>query len=281
MRLSTEIYSLSSRFGYEKAINMLAAAGFDALDYSMYENAANGPAFGDDYKQYAAKLRQTAEACGVCFNQAHAPFGYCFEDYEDPVLIEKTKRAVEFAALLGAEQIVVHPVNCHKGMDQLAYNMEYYRKFDPICDEFGVKIAIENMWGYDRDRRCFFQNVCSNGAELARYVDIMGRNYCACLDVGHCVLVREEPEDMIRQLGKDRLKALHIHDNSYLDDDHLLPYSGRIDWDRTMTALREIGYEGDLTLEVLSYVKSVPDELVLDAMKYAAKVGRHLISKMQ
>lgn len=279
MKLSTEIYTLSSRFGDVKALNLFAEAGFDSLDYSMYDDAVYGPAFSDNYKQYAAKLRQIARDCGIRFNQAHAPFGFCFDDYQNPLLIDRTKRAVEFAARLGAAQIVVHPVNCHEGTDQLAYNVDFYSQFDSLCDDFGIKIAIENMWGYDRDRCCFFQNVCSNGAELAKYVDIMGKNFCACLDVGHCVLVREKPEEAVRQLGRERLRALHIHDNNFRDDDHLLPYSGKIDWDVFMRTLGKIGYEGDLTLEALSYFKKIPDDYIFEAVKYAERMGRYLISK--
>ena len=154
MRLSTETYTLSSRFGDEKAIHMFAEAGFDSLDYSMYNDAVNGPAFGSDYKQYAVKLRQIAADHGIGFNQAHAPFGFCFDDYQNPLLIAQTRRAIEFAARLGAPLIVVHPVNCREGIDQLAYNMDFYGQFDALCDDFGIQIAIENMWGYDRERRC-------------------------------------------------------------------------------------------------------------------------------
>lgn len=280
MKLSTEMYTLSSRFGDLKALQMFAEAGFDTLDYSMYDDAIYGPAFGDSFKQHAAQLRHAAGDYGICFHQAHAPFGFCFEDYQDPSLIERTKRAVEFAARLGAEQIVVHPVNCRENVDQLAYNMAFYSQFDPICNDYGIQIAIENMWGYDRERGCFFQNVCSNAEELGKYVDLMGKNFVACLDVGHCVLVREKPEDVVRKLGKKRLRALHIHDNSFRDDDHLLPYSGKIDWDAFMKALGEIGYEGALTLEALSYFRRIPDDFIWEAVKYAERVGRYLISKI-
>lgn len=280
MKLSTETYSLSARLGDTKALELFAKAGFDALDYSMYGDIRNSPVFSEDYKQYAQTLRRLAGDCGLYFNQAHAPFGYRFSDYQDPKLIADTRRAIEFAASLGVRKIVVHPVNCQERTNQLAYNLDFYGQFDPVCSELGIKIAIENMWGYDPVSRRFFQNVCSNGTELAQYVDAMGKNFCACLDVGHCVLVGEKPEEAVHQLGEARLCALHIHDNNLLDDDHLLPYSGKIDWDAFMAALLEIDYRGEFTLEALSWFRNVPEDFLFDAVEYAQKVGRYLISKV-
>jgi hypothetical protein len=45
-----------------------------------------------------------------------------------------------------------------------------------------------------------------------------------------------------------------------------------------MQSLKAIGYTGDLTFEILNYLKKFPNELVEDSLKLAVSVGRYLIS---
>ena len=49
-----------------------------------------------------------------------------------------------------------------------------------------------------------------------------------------------------------KLAALHIHDNEkvYNADLHLIPYDGKIDFDRVAREIAESGYEGSIMLEV-------------------------------
>jgi len=78
-------------------------------------------------------------------------------------------------------------------------------------------------------------------------------------------------------LGK-RLKAIHVQDNKGLADDHLLPFHGTIDWKDAMSALADIGYEGDLTFEIQEWGRFYPKELKCLMAEFAAKVGNVLIS---
>ncbi|MBQ8005797.1 MAG: hypothetical protein IJ303_05755 [Clostridia bacterium] len=45
---------------------------------------------------------------------------------------------------------------------------------------------------------------------------------------------------MIDVLGKDRLKALHVHDVDGHSDLHTLPFFSKIDWNSILKALRGI-----------------------------------------
>ena len=82
------------------------------------------------------------------------------------------------------------------------------------------------------------------------------------LDVGHCNLHGKDPAAMIRHFGH-RLHHLHLHDNDGRSDLHLPPGVGTIDWASVIRALKEVGYDGTITLEIGS-----PDrDYVLLAMK--------------
>ena len=70
-----------------------------------------------------------------------------------------------------------------------------------------------------------------------------------CLDTGHAAVFGLSPADAARMIGKDRLACLHVHDNDGRGDYHWLPFRGVIDWEDFSRALREIGFEGSLSLE--------------------------------
>lgn len=49
---------------------------------------------------------------------------------------------------------------------------------------------------------------------------------------------------------KDRILAVHLHDNDKSDDLHLLPFDGTIDWKYVMNKLKECNYNGPITMEL-------------------------------
>lgn len=71
------------------------------------------------------------------------------------------------------------------------------------------------------------------------------------LDIGHCNLLGRNPVAMIRRFGS-RLHHLHLHDNDGQRDLHLPPGAGSIDWTAVVRALKEVGYDRTITLEVFS-----------------------------
>ena len=106
----------------------------------------------------------------------------------------------------------------------------------------------------------------------------------ACLDLGHVGLSfqYDEAQDLIRALGHDRLQALHVHDNNYREDQHYLPFQGKMNWAEITRALGEINYTGDFTYEVNKYfLESVPDSFVQTAANYMGDVGRYLIGEIE
>ena len=54
--------------------------------------------------------------------------------------------------------------------------------------------------------------------------------------------------DFLRE-GKDKIKVLHIHDNHGMNDEHLIPYMGVIDWKEFVLALKEIEFDGVFSME--------------------------------
>ncbi|MBR6708726.1 MAG: sugar phosphate isomerase/epimerase [Clostridia bacterium] len=291
MKISTQTGHACRALGLEDGVALLCDAGYDALDLSLFRMIEDDNIFNtDSYRDAAARIREIAESRGVVFTQAHAPFRFDFgnEEFFRTVAQPRILRSVEIAALVGASAIVVHPLHyktyCGHEDEMEELSFDYYRTFIPYCEEYGIRVAVENMWQRDPMRKYIVDDVCSRAARLAKMVDSLNAIspcFTACLDLGHTVLVGEAPEDAIRTLGADRLGALHIHDNTYIADTHTIPGLGRMDWTAITDALREIGYRGDFTYEADAFLRGFPNDLLPTAVRFMVDIARYWAAKCE
>ncbi len=288
MLLVTTTDCLAKRYGMEQAIDMIADAGFDALDFSAFELGKDDcPLLGDGYREWALAMRQKAESRGLRFVQAHAPFPSSVpEEERNPIIKERILRAMEISALLGVEIIVVHPVQHleYSGNVETLYrmNMEFYRSLIPHCRQLGIRIATENMWQWDKTRNVCKDSTCASPEEFCRYVDDLDSEWItACLDVGHIRLCGRREADVIRLMGGERIGALHLHDNDGCHDNHYLPTAMTGNWNEVCRALGEIGYKGNFTLESDAFLRRYDDEFIPTALKFMHDVSRYLMKKIE
>lgn len=268
MKISTEIGSIASHIGEEKAVELVAKVGFDAWDFSMFdmckkENGilvpTNHPTTQSNYLSFARKLKQIGLDNGIVCNQGHAPFPSSLQSKD------WLKRAIECVAEAGGEICIIHPMN--NGTPE--ENAEMYFELLPFAKEHNVKIATENMWNWYENAEHSSFAACATPESFNAHLDAVNDDYfVACLDIGHAEMKGSETSapEMIRGLGK-RLKALHIHDNDKLHDSHQIPFSMNIDFVAVVDALKEIGYDGYLTLEASSFLENFEKENVLDGVR--------------
>lgn len=282
MKTSNHTDRIEAKFGTLASVRMNCEAGFEAIDYSMYDTTS--AVFSHAGTQLTLEMKRVASSYGVGFNQTHAPFSRfklgAENADENRRLFNSIVRAMEVSSELEAPMIIVHPsVICPRlsADERFDMNMEFYGKLLPRAKKLGVKIAIENMWGRHKDEPSrIVKDVCSDSAELIRYIDALPRDLvCACLDAGHSGLVGESCDEMALSLG-DRLLSLHIHDNDFYHDDHTLPYLGKINFPSLIKALASINYQGDITLEANGYLKGFPDELYPAALNMLSRVAAYI-----
>lgn len=280
MKISTEIYSASLHVGEEKAVELIAKAGFDAWDFSMFEMCRwdwgknceidNGhPLRRDDYLKFARRLKQIGLDNGIVCNQSHAPFPSLA-----PAVNKYLKRAIECTAEAGGEICIIHPDN-NSSAEQ---NGEFYQTLLPFAKECGVKIATENMWNWKSGETHACAAACSHHEDFCKHIDIVNDEYLvACLDIGHAEMAGLDTSapTMIKALDK-RLQALHIHDNDKVGDSHQIPFSMKIDWAPVAKALKEINYVGYLTLEADRYLRDYNKDNVFEGLCELAKSARKL-----
>ena len=293
MELSINIRTLFRRYDFEQCARLYSEAGFDCVDYSLEEMVADDNIFNTDgWRERAEYVRRVCEGFGMRINQTHAPFS--FKTWKDDdsyreVILPRLHRAMEISAIFGAEVCVMHPLHhfVYHNHEQEIFerNMEFYRGLIPYCREYGIKLGVENMWQADPVRKCIVYDTCGTKEEFERYIDTLDSEFIvACLDVGHVGLPfgDDQAQDFVRALGHDRLKALHIHDNDYRGDQHLLPYLGKLNWSEITRALGEIDYTGVFTYEIgAGIVASAEDEFVPLGLSYMHRVGRYLTDRVE
>ncbi|MBO5248600.1 MAG: sugar phosphate isomerase/epimerase [Clostridia bacterium] len=282
MLVSTQNDQLMKRFGPKESVRILAQAGFEAYDMSLYYcNGEEDPLDIEDYREFAQDLREYADSLGIICNQSHAVFRREYDSKTRAALI----RHMEIASILGAKIIVVHPYQhlyYHKNVQELKeINLQFYRSLLPYCEKFNIKIAIENMYRYYNDQQGnnLVGSVCARPEEFCEYVDMLDSPWIvACLDVGHVSIVGEDLTEMIHKLGP-RLQALHIHDTDTEHDLHTLPFQGKIDWQEVTQSLADIDYKGDVTLEADAFYGSLPTtekDAYIAAATYMCSIARTL-----
>lgn len=292
MRISAETLMLRKRLGDREAIRILAEAGFDCIDYTMdHMVETDSPLNAPDYREYAMELRKYGETLGVTFHQAHAPFefdwenGGTLEEVLNGTVIPLTIRCMEVASILGIDTVIVHPIHhlpyLYNKEKLWNINMDFYRTLIPYAEKYHVRIALENLFQFNK-KMAALPDVYSEPQEFVRAIDELNSpNIVACVDVGHCRMLDDQPADLFRALGHDRLKALHIHDNDGVLDRHVLPYLGDIDWENTMKALAEIDYDGVFTFETFQFYSYFEDDFLPTAARWIHDMGVYLCQKIE
>ncbi len=289
MRLSIDVYQLRKRFGEEQAFSMIKDAGFHCVDYSFYwlNPEEKQAILGDGYREYAQKVKEQLNQMGLICNQAHAPFDFKLINGEislSNLHYCEVVRSIEAASIMGAEQIVVHPLTPADDRSVLDVNVDYYKSLEPYCEKFGIRIAVENLPcpRYDNLEAGIIGHKFGRAEDIYALIKKLNSPwFVCCIDVGHAAITGIAPEKLIGDLDNSLLQALHIHDNDCQSDLHLLPYLGKLDWDNIAQSLADIQYQGDLTFEVFGFMKKFDDDMMESALDIVASAGRNLDEKIK
>ena len=295
MLVSTSTGKIASVYGDKEAIRLIKEAGFTAYDFelgnlfsSSRESCLNR--LSGDYVSLAKELRAFADSIGIVCNQAHAPFPTSLEKrFADVItkeeIFEIIIKSMEFASILGAKCIVVHPNQelwYPEHIDELfENNVKFYKSLIPYCEKYGIKVACENMWQENPKTNAITDSTCSRAWEFCKYLDAIDSDWIVgCLDLGHTSLVAADTVEFIKKMGAKRLQALHVHDTDFVHDLHTLPFTGKMSFEPIMKALAEIGYEGDFTYEAMGFLNGFPTDFYPTVLEFKCKVAHRLIEFM-
>ncbi len=284
----------------DEGMALLHETGFDGIDFNINNFLAavqikSGRVGGfftlpeKDMLEILRPYKEAAKRYGLRFAQAHAPFpNYGPTPEMQDFVQEAVKTTIRLCDYLECPNLVVHGRTrpYEDGMmtreEEREANMAMYSSFIPVLKQYGVTCCLENLFLRHRGRK--MEGFCADPHTACAYVDDLNALAGAecfgfCVDTGHINLLCMDLYSFIKSLGK-RVKVLHVHDNDGLEDEHLFPYMGIIDWDRFCQALREIDYQGDLSFETFRALGLSDPALTPSLLRLLMDIGKLLRQKI-
>lgn len=284
MKLVTTIGHITSRLGEEKALKMLANAGFDGYDFSMFCPVVEKMLLKSNVQEiaeYGKKIKKYADGLHLPCLQAHAPFYDIPTEMSVDGYVDVLVKSVVLAESVGCDRIVAHPANWFSAQENYE---KIYCKVLPVSERAGITVLTENMYNW-KDEKCqeTIPTACGTAKDFIEHIDLVNSEYFkGCLDIGHAMMQNcEGPVAMIKAMGADRIKAVHVHDVDGINDNHTFPFCANGDWNAITAALKEIGYTGHFTYEADAFMRNYPNELLSACLALLEKTGRYLIAKIE
>ena len=260
MKKSISYWSFPSNLSLKECFALAKEAGFEAMEVAL---PSGKEITLDSGKEDLVRVKREAGAAGLELSSLASGL---FWDYSltsnNPETREKAKqiagKMLEFASYLGVDTILVVPgavdVFFKPGGEVVSYEVVYERALSalkelaPVAEKYKVNIGVENVWN----------KFLLSPLEMRDFIDKAGSPFVgAYFDVGNVILTGY-PEQWIRILGK-RIKKVHLKDfrssvgnaNGFVD-----LMEGDVNWKEVIAALKEIGYDGYLTAEMMPLYKA-------------------------
>ena len=148
--------------------------------------------------------------------------------------VERYKKDIKECHDNGIPMVVMH-LTSHKEAPMYGeIGLNRIKKIVQYAKELNMKVAFENT-----KIKGYLEYVLDN---------IKDENVGICFDAGHYHAHFDDEFNF--EFFKDRIFAVHLHDNDKSDDLHLLPFDGTIDWKDVIKKLKECNYNGPVTLEL-------------------------------
>lgn len=261
----------------DKYLPELADIGYDGVDIPV----------GDFNrlldKEYADQIHNTyriARDCGLVFSQTHLPFWAAhyapigdgsFSAYEE-FMLPRLIRAIELTADANCRTAVLHPFFTSNRKESVDGNMLLIEHLIPTLEKTGVILSLENIYNNDLE-----DAFATTPEDFLQYIDHFKHPLLGvCLDAGHAVILRQDPNEMLEVL-KPHLTALHLHSVTFDNDLHTVPgLTGGVNWHRFMEQLNDSNYKGTFNMEVKP--PDYNDHLVKCFNRFAYEVASEIVN---
>ena len=282
--LKTGIIS-TAYFGFDDyALGMqkLREHGYDGFDFQGLTSIENAPLYKmseEEFSQYLTNVRKCAEENGLQIHQLHGAWPHVDDLTEEgrAATIEYFKKDILGAHYLGCPRVIVHPCmfkGWGKGTREEMFdiNVQLLRSLQPYAEKYGVTVCLENM--------PFLKEFAfSSIAELKAVIREVNSPFIKiCLDTGHLNTSKEDMYEALLLLGED-LSALHVHDDRFGQDRHLIPFQGEVDWDKFIKGLRDISFQGCISLETSIHEKT-PQPMKEEMQKQLANIAKYFAKEI-
>lgn len=185
------------------------------------------------------KIEEWSKKYSVNLWSFHLPFWPFSEiDISKPEIARKSveylKGYIDKASKIGVDKFIIHASGEPIEDGERGVRMETAKKslcaLATYAAERGACVLVENL-----PRTCLGRNSSEILELLGAHKDLK-----ACFDTNH--LLGQDYVDFIHAIGKN-IATTHISDYDFKDERHWLPGEGKIDWQRLIGALADVGYD--------------------------------------
>ena len=252
---------------YEDAIRRISSLGFEAVELIAWDKD-----FLENYYTPAKikELREVLASEGVELSQfVYTPLDLSHpnKDKRDEAT-EVFQKAVEVGAELGSTII--------NSVSAWPFGMRFGQEFPwftqkPLVQTFTASMPSGLDWEENYHHYVEAVKTCADACEAAGVVYSIephpyayAANTSGCLrlleqvdsptlgvnfDPSHTFPVGDFPNISVYQLG-NRIKHVHVSDNDAVTNVHWRPGQGKIDWVAMFQALKDVGYDGVVSIEL-------------------------------
>ncbi|HAZ18895.1 MAG TPA: hypothetical protein DCY75_01815 [Clostridiales bacterium] len=208
---------------------------------------------GGDVKETGRKFKAFADANEVYFPQGHLWLKCRICAPEREQVIKTMLDWLDLFLACGIKNAVLHCDSMRDIVDANGVHVTYSEKEVIAKNAEMLRIFCQHLHG--TDMTICLENLIEGFRSVESLMEVVNRvqdNHLGiCLDTSHLNLSDRNPGHFIRTAGT-KLKALHISDNDYCTDQHMMPFGrGNVDFTEVVKALREVGYGGIYNLEIL------------------------------
>lgn len=175
-------------------------------------------------------------------------------------LVENYKKDIKICKQNNIPMVVMHLTSKKVAPNYNEIGLERIREIVNYAKELDIKVAFENT-----KIKGYLEYVIQN---------LDNDNVGICYDADHCHV--HFNDEFPYEMFKNKIFAVHLHDNDKSDDLHLLPFDGTIDWEKLIKKLRDCNYEGPITLEPCyryDYLNLTLDEFYKKAYEVGKKIS--------
>jgi len=217
----------------EQRLEMIKQAGFNTTCIW----------FGDEEEMirngHADEIPDLVRNIGLYLDNVHAPFWnhyLLWSESSDVVakIVKELEATLIFCEKHQIPRMVTHLATGKRLPPDSKRGLQLISDLVSKAETLGVTIAIEN----------------TESPEYLEYIfsDIQSPNLGFCYDSSHDFLPGQSKGGILERWG-DLLLTTHLSDNHGINDEHLLPGMGTIDWPTIEKYIYKSGYQGALILE--------------------------------
>jgi sugar phosphate isomerase/epimerase len=183
------------------------------------------------------------------------------------IRLAHTIECIKLASQLGAKNISIEPggpmENPNNREKYLKIFIDGVKEVLPFAEKQKVKILVEPEPGL----------LLENSIDFLKFIRNFDSEYIGInFDIGHFVCVKEDPSQLVFEL-ENYIHHFHLADIKNRVHNHLIPGLGSINFKKIIESIKEIGFDGFITVELYPY-KVNPYRAALKSFEYLNEILR-------